>query len=263
MKIFAAGSGSKALMGQAQTLGVNKLYSALNEAKQIEQWPGHQELLVDSGAHSWNKSTITSGHVGKVLKAKGLPDIDDWMKSYKQFIHKLKDTNHIFVELDVYGIKGVKIVDDYVKSIYEETGKRLLRVYHPVLDGGSCETMLKWAEEGYPYLGVANDSLDILDKVFKITKDKIKVHGFAITKHNYLYKYPFYSVDSTTVISGLLYGGIFEYPLKFTGKDKLIKYRRKELAYDNDMNSLHSFDELLKVERLFTDLWTKRGVIWK
>lgn len=263
MKIFAAGSGSKNLMYQAQCLGINKLYSALNEKRQIEDWPGHDQLLVDSGAHSWNKSNITGGYVGTTASAKGLPKLSDWMVTYKAMLNNLKDTRHVFVELDCYGVITVEEADEWVRSVYEESGKRLMRVYHPVLDGGTCEKLEEWIEEGYTYLGIGNDALPVLDKVFQITKDKIKLHGFALTKHSVLYKYPFYSVDSTTIISGLLYGGIFEYPLKFTGKDKLIKRQRRELAYDNDMNSLHSFDELIKVERMFTDLWSKRNVIWK
>ena len=243
------------------SLGINKLLSFLNERKAIEDWDSGRFLMVDSGAHSWNKMTINK--VG-MHSAKKLPDVFEHAKDYLTFIDKHKEKEVTYVELDCYGNFGVDYADGMWRDAMSMKGNfNFIRVYHPILDGGDLSTLKKWIDEGQTYIGLGLEAMPYFDKIFSMTKDKIKYHGFAMTRVDVIEKYPFFSVDSTTPISTILFGTFSNKYLKVYGKDDIIAKRSPRVL----MHEYHKLEEALvdikRTERYITELWTKRNVTWK
>lgn len=260
MKILIAGSNSRESENKTKQYNLGKLYSILSEKKDIEKWNDKHLLMVDSGAHSWNKSDIT---VTGVKGRSKLPSAKIFLKDYSNFIKKYSTKKVIFVEFDVYGkLDYQDITDEYNKIMQIDGNFKIIRVYHPVLDGGSFDILKQWIDEGQDYIGIGNDSIPYLDKIFLMTEDKIKIHGFAMTKLSLLEKYPFFSVDSTTPLSTVLFGN---YPNKFIGmkdKKKVIEEKSIEIFHDDWERLENALIKVKKTEKYLTQLWKNKGIIW-
>ena len=197
------------------------LLSYLNNQGQIEKWNGGR-LMVDSGAHSWNKLTIQKfGHKART----NLPDPVLFYDGYVEFIKKHRKKDYIFVELDIYKVLSKEKIDEYYKKVKSINGNfEFIRVYHPAIDNGTLKVFKEWIDEGQTYIGIGNDSTPILNNIFKLTRDKVKIHGFAMTKVDLIKQYPFYSCDSTTYKAMNIYGGYYDAKsMKFVGKNNLVK----------------------------------------
>ncbi len=106
---------------------------------------------------------------------------------------------------------------------------------------------------------------ELLDDFFSVTKDKIKVHGFAMTADALVTKYPFYSVDSSTALAPVRYGRVLN--------EKLIHLSNEKMAREKDvqlMNTLEGTNKRVEQsvklykdrEKYITALWRARGVSW-
>lgn len=261
MKILVAGSPTNGADKLCIKHDVGKLYSILNEKKHIAEWERGQFLLVDSGAHSWNKSTINK--VG-MHSAKKLPDVKDHMKFYLDFMNQHKNKEVTFVELDVYGNVPKDTVDGWYRDVMSIKGKfNCMRVYHPVLDGGTLSVLKGWIDEGQSYIGLGLETMPMFDKVFALTKDKVKYHGFAMTRVEVIEKYPFFSVDSTTPISTVIFGTRVNKYLKVFGKDEIIRQRSPRIFTEDSPRLEEAIIDVKRTEEYITALWAKRGVLWK
>tara|TARA_Y100000310_G_C20648530_1_gene798037 strand:+ start:1317 stop:2123 length:807 start_codon:yes stop_codon:yes gene_type:complete len=241
------------------------LLSFLNNKREIEKWSGGK-LMVDSGAHSWNKLTLQKvGHKAR----KNLPNPIEFYNSYVEFIKKYRQKDYVFVELDVYKVLPKENIDAYYKEIKKIEGNfEFIRVYHPTIDNGTLKVFKEWIDEGQTYIGIGNDSTPLLNNIFRLTKDKIKIHGFAMTKSNLIQKYPFYSCDSTTYKAMNIYGGYYDgKQMKFIGKKKLVKERSRKLLETANVLGIWETDlvgikGMLALEKFGTKLWQKRGISW-
>jgi hypothetical protein len=103
-----------------------------------------------------------------------------------------------------------------------------------------------------------------LDYIFSFTKDKVKVHGFGMTGLWLLKRYPFFSVDSTSWLSGGKYGRI-------TKESGILNNAVQQ--HDNEkypLNRVLSYQEMCKeniktymrVQKDITELWKNRGIDW-
>jgi hypothetical protein len=261
MKILVAGSPTNDADKLCVKHDVGKLYSYLNEQNEIREWNHGQMLMVDSGAHSWNKTSINKA--GMASSKKPLPSAKVHYDEYIQFMKVHKDKPLVFVELDVYG----KLDKDYLDAKYNETKQiggmvQVMRVYHEMLDGGSLKVLKEWIDDGQTYIGLGSDAKQHYDKIFKLTKDKIKYHGFALTQINMVERYPFYSVDSTSPIATVIFGLFFEKYLSCIGKDKMIKKRHWKLMMNDGERLEDAIKNVKSTELYLTDLWARRGVIW-
>lgn len=242
------------------------LYSFLNDKRHIENFPYKNHIFVDSGAHSWNKNTIMS--LGKT-RVSSLPDPFVFMKSYLDFIERHKDKGWVFAELDIYKVVPKDAIDDWYKQASQIKGNfQFVRVYHPTIDGGTLTELKKWIAQGQSYIGIGNDSTPILNNIFRLTRDKVKIHGFAMTKRKLIEIYPFYSCDSTTWLSGSMYGrhtddktfkGIHERDMVKKRSFKVIHTRDMSTVYEQWLEGLKSFHAM---QTYGTNLWTKRGIKW-
>jgi len=277
MKIYLAGSRTKESDEYMKKYGANRLFSFLNEEKDIKDWHNYSKLMVDSGAHSWNKSTINRVATYQTIKVENLPPIEGYAKEYIRFIKEFRNEEIKFVELDTYGVLRKEIIDDMYKEVMDFSGGGIcfIRVYHPVIDGSSLEELFKWIDDGQTYIGLGNDSTHLFDKIFFGIKNRVKLHGFAMTKMSLLDRFPFYSVDSTSWQAGARYGKIFE-----DGTSRILSGLKKHSPGQIFLNMLDSkcpsyascfmrnkFDEhnikaSVEYERYITKLWKERGIIW-
>lgn len=260
MKILIAGSNTRNSEQITKDYGLGKLYSILNEKKEIENWDDKYFLMVDSGAHSWNKTDITK--VGMSRKT-SLPPAKNFFDEYINFIKKHKSKKAIFVEFDTYGKLSYDYITEKYHQILELEGNfKYLRVYHPILDNGSLNLLRQWIDEGQDYIGIGNDSIPYLDKIFLLTGDKIRIHGFAMTKLNLLEKYPFYSADSTTPLSTVIFGNYADKNIAMKDKQKVIEQRSPEIFHDDWERLENAIIKVKETETYLTALWAKRGIVW-
>lgn len=155
-----------------------------------------KDFILDSGAFTFlNKGKIEN--------------LEDYVNEYIDFINKYDIKN--FIELDIDSIVGYEKVLEIRKLIEEKTGKKCIPAFH--LSRG-IEEYKKLTKE-YDYIAIggivtkeikAKDCNKIFPKLLRIAqKNNCKVHGLGFTVSN-VQKYNFYSVDSTSWLSGNKYG---------------------------------------------------------
>lgn len=261
MKIIIAGSDTRDCEEKCKKFNIPKLYSILNEKKQIERWDDDYSLMVDSGAHSWNKEDITPTGMKRTSKIR---PAEEFINFYFDFIKEHRAKKVVWVEFDVYGRLGIEQIDAFYDKVMSlGISGYFMRVYHPMLDNASFSTLKKWIKDGHTYIGIGNDSTPYLDDIFAITKDKVRLHGFAMTKLGLMEKYPFYSVDSTSPLSTVIFGRYSRPIMAFSERDDISKISSIE-CYDDDWARLeNAILETKKTQKYITELWAKKGVIWK
>lgn len=261
MKILIAGSNTRDVANCCRKYDMPKLYSFLNERRLIEDWDDMYDLMVDSGAHSWNKDTITQ--VGMKRGSK-LKPAEEFIETYFHFIKKHKDKKVVFVEFDVYGHLPTERIDKFYERVQElSIAGEFIRVYHPMLDNGTLDVLRKWIDEGHEYIGIGNDSTEYLDRIFYLTRDRIKLHGFAMTKLGLMEKYPFYSVDSTSPLSTVIFGRYSVPQMSFKERDEVISEKSIECFHDDWERLENAVIETRRVQDYITAVWAKKGIVWQ
>ena len=226
-------------------------------------------LMVDSGAFSvWN-----SGR-----------KID--IKKYADFAHKLMARARcelIFVNLDdIPGRKNAPVTS-HQRDISSEQSFRnweYLRAQGvPSMGVFHQHERFYWLDElkkhsGYIGISPANDvSVEKRDgwlsQVFQWIGLSVKTHGFGLTASRLLRKYPFFSADSSTWMSGVKYGSYVSMNWKKLGIDQLTR-RQFQANLERVAKDLVPFvrtadykfrvavREFLTYERFLTDLWERR-----
>lgn len=131
----------------------------------------------------------------------------DYVDTYCQFIIDYEYAIDAYATVDV--LFNPKLSWKITKYIEREWGLRPVPVIH-------FNTPMKWVHKhldaGYDYIGIGGLGQEITkanyfewaDKVFDILCDKrthlpmVRTHGFAMTAHELLVRYPWYSVDSAS-----------------------------------------------------------------
>jgi hypothetical protein len=214
-----------------------------------------ENIIIDSGAFSvWANNQRM--------------DIDDYIKFCK-YIKDNRKENLYFINLDVipgvYGKKPTQKEIEYSAEkgwenmLYmEKNDLKVMHIFHQHED-------FKWLDkliEHQDYIGIspANDVPKIirmkwLDKVFYKIKDTIKTHGFGATAKEIIYRYPWYSVDSTSWKAIVRYGRSCTSQFQKRGlKHAPGVYMKNELT--------NEIKRWLKIEKEATELWLSRGVKW-
>lgn len=106
-----------------------------------------------------------------------------------------------------------------------------------------------------------------VDSCYSIIQDKVKVHGFGVNSLWAWKRYPWYSVDATSWVTGSKFRRIVKF-----NQGKLITYK-KDLTqtygtmqtYAGNYVDLNcgNMEEYQKAAKFATDLWKMRGVEWK
>lgn len=260
MRIILAGMGAPVYAETVKRYRMTKLYSALNEERAIHNWDSSYPLMVDSGAHSWNK--IGMNVVGG--KASGsLPPLKQWIEYLGRLYQQWDKPNYVLVELDVYAELPMATIDA-MADMFQRTIRHatFMRVFHKRLDDGKLTVLKKWLDQGHTYIGLGLDAMPLWGKIFQLTKDRIKYHGFAATRKDLLLKYPLYSADSSTAIAGARYGGNF-HKGKYVSKQHLIKVRSPlAVVQDSDARIRRGVKAMYEMQQFVTRVWEERGIKW-
>tara|TARA_R100000951_G_C2653560_1_gene185303 strand:- start:17109 stop:17843 length:735 start_codon:yes stop_codon:yes gene_type:complete len=214
MKIYLAGGGwEKRLWMKDNFFDFYRLHTfydiAPHEAEVISRYKG---FLLDSGAFSF--------FGGKTV------NWDDYVGEYIAFINKYNVK--LFFELDIYAIVGVKKTEEIRTRLIKETGRKPIPVFHKRLG----IDYYKMFCEQFKYIAISASGMyeskwtrqepQRLKKMIQYANSKgVKVHGLGYTKLSNLAEMPFYSVDSTSWLSGNRFGGIYEF--NGTGFNKHMK----------------------------------------
>lgn len=209
MKIFLAGSGHDSMWLDVNFTDFYRLESYQNisqqERKRVNEY---KDFILDSGAF-----TYLNGASGNV-------DWEQYVDNYADFIIKYKVKN--FIELDIDPIVGIKEVERLRSKLEAKVGRQSIPVWHKSRGKQYWLDMVK--EYDYVAIGgiVTREIKPSEYKYFhwllaEAKKQNCRVHGLGFTNLKGLEEYDFYSVDSTSWLSGNRFGSIY----KFNGKTML------------------------------------------
>lgn len=260
MRVYFAGGGRAADNAYLIERGAYRLQSFLNEPKACTSRWGDGALMVDSGAHSWNAFTMATI---KRPNAK-LPPADQFLDTFTRWASsEAPPPRSVLVEFDVYGLLPIALVDESARVIRaSRPDLEFVRVYHSALDGGTGDALRRWIDDGITYTGVSGfeEPEATVDMVFNLTRDKIKVHGFAMTRTDRCERWPFASIDSTSWLSPMQYGCV---PRRsgFGLSGKTTTTHVEAWLVKEDKVTL-TIDRWLIEARRLTQFWRARGVVW-
>ena len=163
-------------------------------------------MALDSGAHTFlagigeSKATVVTGQ-----PIKENPDRYCW--NYINWLKKYRDYFEFYVELDIDRVVGYEKIKGY-RNQFVENGlqDKLMVVWHYSIPDSVNE--FEKMCQGFNFVAIADEPepgrCSMLVEIGR--KYKRKVHGFAMTKPDYIRRFPFYSVDSTSWKAGSKYG---------------------------------------------------------
>lgn len=143
------------------------------------------------------------------------------LKKYAQFILSNQDIIHIASNLDVIGAGHEQESYDRQKLLEQYLGNKKdgIKPVHHVRDDDYW--LEKYIDEGYDYIflgGMVPESTPVLmqwlDRIWHqyLTNPdgtpKIKVHGFGLTTNSLIFRYPWFSVDSTSWVMSSRFGSM-------------------------------------------------------
>lgn len=160
-----------------------------------------RKLFLDSGAFSM----FTQG-------------IEISFEKYAQFIKDNQDIIEVASNLDAIGVGREQ--ENYANHMkLKELGAPIQPVHHA---RDQSDWLQRYLDEGYDYIflgGMVPENtvylrnwLDHVWEKYLCNPDgtaRVKVHGFGLTVHELMLRYPWYSVDSTSWVLASRYGKIF------------------------------------------------------
>lgn len=235
MKIFLAGSGWNEVCWRSKDFWdfyrlESFAYITPQEASEIYLY---KDFILDSGAFSY-----LNGASGNV-------NWEQYVESYANFIIKYKVKN--FIELDIDPIVGIKEVERLRAKLEAKVGKQSIPVWHKSRGKQYWLDMVK--EYNYVAIGgiVTREIKPSEYKFFhwllsEAKKQNCKVHGLGFTNLKGLEEYDFYSVDSTSWLSGNRFGSIY----KFNGRTLLKFDKPVGMRVKTNETAQNNFNEWVK-----------------
>lgn len=193
-----------------------------------------EEILIDSGAHSFQKGT-------KV-------DWVEYTKQYAQFIKEFDRKNVIgYFEMDVDNIIGYDKVLE-LRKILENVSNKIIPVWHKNRGIEEFKKMCKeYKDRVIAVTGFKNE--DIKDEQYLIflkyaKKYNCKVHCLGMTRRKVLDKVPFDYVDSSSWVQASIFGRV--------GNTKISR------KYSNDRREevfIENYKEAVKMQEFYYNKW--------
>lgn len=213
-------------------------YYHMNSQKyMIPLLPHFKNFLLDSGAFTFLNS----------IKDKKI-NWEVYVINYGNFIkqHDIK----LFFELDIDPIVGLKEVER-LRGLLEKTSERkCIPVWHKSRGLDYWKQMCK----DYDYVAIGGivtqeikrSEYDVFYPLLKIAKENnCKVHGLGFTNLKGLEKYKFYSVDSTSWLSGNRFGAVY----MFDGKTMQKQNKKAGYKVKSTEVAFHNFSEWVKFSK--------------
>lgn len=236
MKIFLAGEGGRPWI-KSNYNDFFRLDSYLFAKSKNENYSKYSDFILDSGAYTFLTSKKN--------------EIIDWKKyanDYANFIIEKKIKNYIEIDIDaIIGLKEVEKIRDFLET---KIGYKSIPVWHKSrgLDYyiNLCKNYNYIAIGGIAIQTIKRNQYPIFTTLLKIAKEhNCNVHGLGFTNLKGLEKYKFYSVDSTSWISGNQFGAVY----LFNGKS-MSKFNKKEgKRVKSKEVAIHNFNEWTKFSK--------------
>lgn len=196
-----------------------------------------EEILIDSGAHSFQKGT-------KV-------DWDKYTKEYAEFIKEFDRPNVIgYFEMDVDNIIGYQKVLE-LRKVLELVSDKIIPVWHKNRTLDEYKRMCKdYAGKIVAITGFKNE--DIKDEQYLMflkyaKKYNCKVHCLGMTRTKILDKVPFDYVDSSSWLQSSIFGRI-------GNKGKVTKEFSKK---SREIIFFENYKEAMKMQDYYKKKWRK------
>lgn len=235
MRVYLAGTSVK-----PNLLNRHNIPYYLESFYSIKEWQipfiqNNEKFMLDSGAFTFMNNF------------KGTINWKDYIDKYAEFINKYNIK--YFFELDIDVLVGYEKVKEYTKYLEAKVRKKCIPVWHK---SRGIEEWKRLTKE-YDYVaigGIVIKEIKPIDYKYFIPlleiakKNNCKVHGLGFTATKELYKYHFYSVDSTNWLSGGRFGSIHNFNGKFI-ESKSFKDKR---AKDYKVIDEHNIKEWIKFQ---------------
>lgn len=180
-------------------------------------------FMTDSGAFSFMAAGITEEMYTEEYWKPYLEEYVAWLRKHKKYIF-------VAANLDIDVIVGKDVVRKWNREYFEPLEKEGLRIVYVAhqddWDANGTKHFTEYCRR-YKYVGVNQSLKKHASKFYTIaSKHNSIIHGFAWTELPLLKRFPFFSVDSTSWLSGVRYGTTFRYD----GKNfKTIDSKKKTL----------------------------------
>lgn len=238
MKVFLAGSGWEKLWMPRNFYSFNRLESFAYISKKEETIiKKYKDFLLDSGAF-----TYLNG-----LKSEKV-NWDDYIEKYASFIN-LHNID-LFFELDIDSIVGIKEVERLRDKLEKLTSKNCIPVWHKSRGLDYWKKMCK----NYSYIAIGGivtkeikqSEHNIFYSLLEIAKKyNCKVHGLGYTNLKGIEKYRFYSVDSTSWLSGNRFGSVYW----FNGRTMKKQNKKQGQRVVTNKTAQNNFNEWVKFSK--------------
>lgn len=167
------------------------------QIQKLKLWKG---FILDSGAYTFMASQ-------KDAKIKW----EEYVCSYADFIKK--NNIQYFLELDIDKLVGLEKVETLREILEKHVGRKCIPVWH------KSRGIEKYKElcRNYDYVAIGGivvkeitkDEYPVFSTLIQIAKqNNCKIHGLGFTRTDLLKTYHFYSVDSSSWLSGSRYAHI-------------------------------------------------------
>lgn len=185
------------------------------ERERLEPAENKVKLFLDSGVFSaWSRKDVPDLDPAIKDKVKRVLNVKNYAKFIKRHEHLLEACATMDEIPGVFGTRRTqKQVEQSAKKSYDNQqelkslGCKPVPIFH---QGESFEWLERYVKDGEPYVGIATikdttaaEQSAWLDRAFSVITDSkgrpfVKTHGFGITNISLLWRYPWFTVDSTT-----------------------------------------------------------------
>lgn len=177
-------------------------------------------LFIDSGAHGlYNEyaRATRQGFGNKDYSWFRSQEFYDYIDRYAEFIKNNSDVIDFYVNVDVIG--NPKLTWKSQRYLEKEHGLSPMPVVHFLTEK---KWLKRYLDAGHDYIAIGGLGQEVTksryyewaDDIFEYICDPktrvptVKIHGFALTSHGLMVRYPWYSIDSTSWIQFGAYGSI-------------------------------------------------------
>lgn len=201
-------------------------------------------FMTDSGAFSFMATGFKEGMDTEEYWLPYLEEYVAWIREHHKDIY-------VVANLDLDLIVGKDVVRKWNKKYFEplEDIVDVVYVAHEDKAIGDPFGLYHFEEycKRYKYVGINQNNKKAAHRFYLLAKKyNRRIHGFAWTEIGILRRYPFFSVDSTSWLSGVRYGTTYNYDGKnFKTWDTKHKYRRRTQRTKYEDNGI-DFDKVTK-----------------
>jgi hypothetical protein len=192
-------------------------------------------FFLDSGAHSFYKRAVPKSNYSQIQQSRDpvlyaaygrfkgdqfvmTPAFQEYVDAYARFV--IEHEQHLDHYATVDAIYNPEISYAVFKYLQDEHDLRPVPVIHA---GTELHWIERYLSEGEAYLGLgglgqgstksnyyrwADSVFDLLCPESNNRRPLVKTHGFAMTSHELLLRYPWYSVDSTSWVKVAAFGSL-------------------------------------------------------